>query len=79
MLIEEAVDDHDVRKHYPDGADLLDDFAAACGAYASIVCERERALCLASLALPKFVPECARRAFGPEGSWDAQGPPTRPG
>ncbi len=26
-LIEEAVDDHDVRKHYPDGADLVDDFA----------------------------------------------------
>jgi hypothetical protein len=26
-LIEQAVDDHDVRKHYPDGADLVDDFA----------------------------------------------------
>jgi hypothetical protein len=26
-LVEEAVDDHDVRKHYPDGADLIDDFA----------------------------------------------------
>jgi len=26
-LIEEAVDDHDVRKHYADGADLIDDFA----------------------------------------------------
>jgi hypothetical protein len=26
-LVEEAVDDHDVRKHYPDGADLVDDFA----------------------------------------------------
>jgi hypothetical protein len=26
-LVEEAVDDHDVRKHYPDGADLADDFA----------------------------------------------------
>ena len=25
-LIEDAVDDHDVRKHYPDGADLVDDF-----------------------------------------------------
>lgn len=27
-LVEEAVDDHDVRKHYPSGADLVDDFAA---------------------------------------------------
>lgn len=26
-LIEQAVDEHDVRKHYPDGADLIDDFA----------------------------------------------------
>jgi len=26
-LIEEAVDDHDVREHYPDGADLIDEFA----------------------------------------------------
>ncbi len=26
-LIEQAVDDHDVRKHYPNGADLVDDFA----------------------------------------------------
>jgi hypothetical protein len=26
-LVEEAVDDHDVRKHYPEGADLVDDFA----------------------------------------------------
>src|SRR6266704_1904157 len=26
-LIEEAVDDHDVRKHYPSGRDLIDDFA----------------------------------------------------
>jgi hypothetical protein len=26
-LVEEAVDDHNVRKHYPNGADLLDDFA----------------------------------------------------
>jgi hypothetical protein len=26
-LVEEAVDDHDVRKHYRDGADLIDDFA----------------------------------------------------
>jgi hypothetical protein len=26
-LIEEAVDDHDVRKHYADGADVVDDFA----------------------------------------------------
>jgi hypothetical protein len=26
-LVEEAVDDHDVRKHYVSGADLLDDFA----------------------------------------------------
>lgn len=26
-LVEEAVDDHDVLKHYPDGADLVDDFA----------------------------------------------------
>jgi hypothetical protein len=25
-LVEEAVDDHDVRKHYVNGADLLDDF-----------------------------------------------------
>ena len=25
-LVEEAVDDHDVRKHYDDGADLVDDF-----------------------------------------------------
>lgn len=24
-LVEEAVDDHDVRKHYPNGADLVDD------------------------------------------------------
>jgi len=28
-LIEEAVDDHDVRKHYPDGADLVDDVASS--------------------------------------------------
>ena len=27
-LVEEAVDDHDVRKHYTDGADLVDDFDA---------------------------------------------------
>jgi hypothetical protein len=26
-LVEEAVDDHDVRKHYADGADVVDDFA----------------------------------------------------
>ena len=26
-LTEEAVDDHDVRKHYDNGADLVDDFA----------------------------------------------------
>jgi hypothetical protein len=26
-LVEEAVDDHDVRKHYLNGADLVDDFA----------------------------------------------------
>lgn len=26
-LVEEAVDDHDVRKHYPSGADVVDDFA----------------------------------------------------
>ena len=26
LLIEQVVDDHDVRKHYPDGADLVDDF-----------------------------------------------------
>ena len=25
-LVEEAVDDHEVRKHYPNGADLIDDF-----------------------------------------------------
>jgi hypothetical protein len=28
-LVEETVDDHDVRKHYPNGADLVDDFAAS--------------------------------------------------
>jgi hypothetical protein len=26
-LVEEAVDDHDVLKHYPNGADLIDDWA----------------------------------------------------
>jgi hypothetical protein len=26
-LVEEAVDDHDVRKHYVNGTDLIDDFA----------------------------------------------------
>ena len=26
-LVEEAVDDHDVRKHYPNGPDVIDDFA----------------------------------------------------
>ena len=26
-LVEEAADDHDVHKHYPDGADLVADFA----------------------------------------------------
>ena len=26
-LVEEAVDDHDVRKHYTDGAELVEDFA----------------------------------------------------
>ena len=26
-LLEEARDDHDVRKHYPGGADVVDDFA----------------------------------------------------
>jgi hypothetical protein len=26
ILVEEAIDDHDVRKHYPNGADLVDDF-----------------------------------------------------
>ncbi len=25
-LIQEAIDDHDVRKHYPNGNDLVDDF-----------------------------------------------------
>src|SRR5258708_2393000 len=25
-LTEDATDDHDVRKHYPDGSDLVDDF-----------------------------------------------------
>ena len=28
-LVEEAVDDHDVRKHYSDGHDLVDDVAAS--------------------------------------------------
>jgi hypothetical protein len=28
-LVEEAVDDHDVRKHYPDGAELVDDVAGS--------------------------------------------------
>jgi hypothetical protein len=28
-LVEEAVDDHDVRKHYSDGADLVDDIASS--------------------------------------------------
>lgn len=28
-LVDEAVDDHDVRKHYPDGADLVDDVAGS--------------------------------------------------
>ena len=27
-LVEEAVDDHDVRKHYANGADVVDEFAA---------------------------------------------------
>jgi hypothetical protein len=27
LLVEEAVDDHDVRKHYSSGAELVDDFA----------------------------------------------------
>ena len=26
-LVEQAVDDHDVRKHYPNGPDVIDDFA----------------------------------------------------
>jgi hypothetical protein len=26
-LVEEAVDDHDVRQHYPDGADMVDEWA----------------------------------------------------
>jgi hypothetical protein len=26
-LVEEAIDDHDVRQHYEDGAELIDDFA----------------------------------------------------
>jgi hypothetical protein len=26
-LVEQAIDDHDVRKHYPNGAELVDDFA----------------------------------------------------
>ena len=28
-LVEEAVDDHDVRKHYSDGADLVEDVGAS--------------------------------------------------
>jgi len=28
-LVEEAVDDHDVRTHYPDGADLVEDVAGS--------------------------------------------------
>lgn len=28
-LLEEAVDDHDVRKHYSDGAELVDDVSAS--------------------------------------------------
>ena len=28
-LVEEAVDDHDVCKHYSDGADLIEDFASS--------------------------------------------------
>jgi hypothetical protein len=28
-LVEEALDDHDVRKHYPNGADLVDDVAGS--------------------------------------------------
>jgi hypothetical protein len=28
-LVEEAVDDHDVRKHYSDGADLVEDVAGS--------------------------------------------------
>jgi hypothetical protein len=28
-LVQEAIDDHDVRKHYDDGADLVDEFTDA--------------------------------------------------
>jgi hypothetical protein len=29
LLVEEAVDDHDVRKHYSSGSELVDDFAGS--------------------------------------------------
>ncbi len=54
-LVEQAVDDHDVRKHYDSGADLVDDFAG-----------KERRLpdsavpCLLALVQPCAVRECCR-------------------
>jgi hypothetical protein len=55
LLIEQAIDDHDVRKHYADGAELVDDFA-----------DKERRLPdravprLLALVQPCVVRECCR-------------------
>ena len=44
LLVEEAVDDHDVRKHYRTGADLVDDFAGKARKLPTDALPRLRAL-----------------------------------
>ena len=51
LLVEEAVDDHDVRKHYATGAELVEDFAG-----------KERKLPVAMVpALREIADECVVR------------------
>jgi hypothetical protein len=54
-LVEEAVDDHDVRKHYPNGADLVEDVAGSKRRLREADVPRVRAI-----ASPVVVRECCR-------------------
>src|SRR6266536_3377451 len=50
QLVEQAVDDHDVRKHYDYGAELVDDFADKQRSCRSFAGSRNRASCASAVA-----------------------------
>ena len=54
-LVEEAVDDHDVRKHYSNGADLVEDVGPSKRRFSEEVIP-----IVAAIARPLVVRECCR-------------------